>query len=513
MTLRLLDENEPRDVDPIYLAHADVAAGWLDGFSAAAHRDVLVLDHRTTTPAAITCTLRASMSNEYVLVVNDDGVSIDAPTPEAVFWALQTLTQLLLNEMVTESRDGQSNDLTIDHVEIRDGPRFAWRGVHLDVARHFFGVEDVERFIDLIAMHKCNILHLHLSDDQGFRLDVPGWPELAAVGAWRLSSPLGHESDGVDDDVAHGGFFTADDCRRLVAYAEERFVTIVPEIDLPGHVQAILAAYPEFGNGAASYDVRTRWGISDDVLNLNEETFHFCEDLLTYVGSVFPGPYLHIGGDECPTTQWRNSPAALERAESLGVRDPSRIQSLFTTRLASFVASLPRDGSGPTRETRRRAVAWDEVLDADAPRDVIVTAWRHSSEGARAARLGHQVVMAPMQFTYFDWPQSDDASEPVALTKPPWPTTLEKAYAFNVIPPGLEDEFHHLILGAQAQHWTEYIATREHLDYMALPRLAAFSEAVWCDQRDEFGEFRARLVGHLARLGALGVTFRPLEGS
>jgi hexosaminidase len=413
-----------------------------------------------------------------------------------------------LDQLLGATRD--EDELSVVELEITDSPQFVWRGAHLDVARHFFSVETVCRFMDLLAAHKLNILHLHLNDDQGWRLEIPSWPKLCTVGSRRNSSPLGHESDGVGDGVTHEGFYNADDVGTLIAYARERFITIVPEIDMPGHVQAILAAYSQFATSHEPLEVRERWGISSHVMNLQEPTLAFAEEILAYVGQLFPGPYVHIGGDECPRDEWAESESTRQRMNELGIVELDEVQGYFTNRFANAVAAIDLVDTGPTNERRRRAVAWDEVLDSSVPSDVIITAWRHSSEAVRAAKRGHHVVMAPMQFTYFDWPQSESPAEPVALTKPPWPTTLEKVYKFSVIPPGLEDSLHSHILGAQAQHWSEYIATREHLEYMALPRLCAFAEVLW-GTKEPFEQFYERLGAHLERLGALGFNYRRLD--
>ncbi len=468
--------------------------------------DVEFAPRTESSRALVRCELDVTLGDSYALTSAAGTIEIRAGTAQSLQWALLTLEQLIV------PLDVGDEDVEVPELTIVDKPRFVWRGAHLDVARHFFDVDSVCRFIDLAARHKLNIVHLHLNDDQGWRLEIPQWPRLTIVGSIRHSSPRGHDSDGVADHVEHRGFYSAQDVAAIVQFARERFVTIVPEIDMPGHVQAVLAAYPEFANVQSPVAVRERWGISRHVLNLEEATLSFADDVLRYVGELFPGPYVHIGGDECPSDEWATSERAHERMRELNIASLDQVQSLFTDRFAATVRSLPVVERGDTNESRRRAIAWDEVLDAGVHSDVIIGAWRHSSEGARAARLGHHVVMAPMQFTYFDWPQSDDAREPVALTKPPWPTTLEKAYRFSVIPPGLEEQFHERILGAQAQHWSEYISTLEHLEYMAYPRLCAFSETVW-GTSESFDAFRERLVVHLRRLDALGVHYRALDES
>ena len=426
-----------------------------------------------------------------------DAVEVRAADPSGAYYALQVLRSFTPVASVTPG--SELTEWTLPRMHVVDSPAFAWRGVHLDVARHFFSVDDVIRFIDLISLHRLNHLHLHLNDDQGWRVELPSWPRLTEVGAWRRSSPVGHERDGVDDGVPHGGFYTAADIERLRTHATSRFVTLVPEIDLPGHAQAVIAAYPEHGVTDEPVEVWTRWGISDNVLQVSEGTVSFAENLVREVAALFPGSPFHIGGDECPTTQWESSPIARAVMAEREMREPRDLQGLFTERLASTLRRLGHE-----------VIAWDEVLDASVPEGTIIAAWRDAAKGREAAERGLDVIMAPMQWVYFDWLNSADPNEPVAIAAPPAVTTLERVYEFSVVPDQLPDELRARIRGAQAQLWTEYIATREHLDYMAFPRLCAFAEVVW-GTAGSFEEFRVRLTSHLERLRALGVGFRPLE--
>ncbi len=424
--------------------------------------------------------------------------TIESSSAAGVAYALTVLRQLgpsafwSVEPVVLESAQ-------IPRVDVVDGPQFAWRGVHLDVSRHFFDVGAVCRLVDLIAAHRLNRLHLHLNDDQGWRVEVPGWPRLTEVGSRRSSSPVGHEDRGRDDDVSHGGYYRAQDLETIRVHAARRMVQVIPEVDLPGHAQAAIAAYPELGNGTEPLEVWTRWGISEHVLNVEPRALAFAEEVVRYVASLFPGSPVHIGGDECPSLEWEQSPSAREVMLEHRFADARQLQGLFTRRLA---AALVADG--------HEVLAWDEVLDAQVPEGTVIVAWRHVSQGSRAARRGLDVVMAPMEFLYFDWLSSGDATEPVAVAPPPFFTTWEKVYGFSVVPPDLEPEFHYRIRGAQAQLWTEYIASRDHLDYMAFPRIAAFAEVAWGTQTD-IEEFRVRLEGHLSRLAAMGVRFRPLD--
>ena len=425
-------------------------------------------------------------------------VDITAGDAAGFSYALTALRQLGPAQLWS-CTPGELDSWSIEALEVADAPAFSWRGVHLDVARHFFDVPAVLRLIDLMSAHRLNRLHLHLNDDQGWRIEVPAWPDLTAVGAWRSGTPVGHEHDDVRDDVRHGGFYDADDVAAIVAHARRRHVQVVPEIDLPGHAQAVLAAYPELGNTAEALEVWTHWGISHHVLNVEEATLEFAEEVVRYVAGLFPDSPVHIGGDECPSTQWARSDAARETMRRHGFDDPGQLQGLFTERLAR---SLRADG--------REVLAWDEVLDAEVVTDTTICAWRSAQKGVEAAERGHDVIMAPMQYLYFDWLSSDAPEEPVAVGAWPYVTTWEKVYGVTLIPETLSPAHHHRIRGAQAQLWTEYIDSVARLDYMAFPRLCAFSEVVW-GTRGPLDEFRTRLEEHLRRLDAMGVAYRALD--
>jgi len=427
-----------------------------------------------------------------------DVSTLRASDEAGVSYGLTALRQLGPSSMWSRDGSSSTNEIEFPRVEIEDYPTYSWRGVHLDVSRHFFDVQTVCRLIDQIAAHRLNHLHLHLNDDQGWRIEIPAWPRLTEIGSMRHSSPRGQEEDGLGDGTAHGGFFNAGDIEKIRSHAATRFVRVVPEIDLPGHAQAAIAAYPEFGNGAEPCEVWTRWGISEHVLNVNEATFAFAEDVVGYVASLFPTSPVHIGGDECPTVEWESSPQALSVMAAHGFSDVRQLQGLYTKRLA---AQLRADG--------HEVIAWDEVLDAEVPEGTTIAAWRDVSKGTEAAKRGLDVIMAPNEFTYFDWANSDDPGEPVAPPGHP-STRWEKVYSFPVVPPDLAPDLHHLIKGTQAQLWTEYIPTVEHLDYQAFPRMAAFSEVAW-GTSGGLENFRSRLSHHVDRLRAMGIHFRPLK--
>ncbi len=424
-------------------------------------------------------------------------VVVSAADGAGAFYALGALRQLGPHELW--GHEGTLTEWPVPHVEINDAPQFAWRGAHLDVARHFFDGAVVRRFIDQVAAHRLNRLHLHLNDDQGWRVEVPAWPRLTEVGAWRPSSPAGHESEGRDDGQPHGGFFTRRELVELRHYAARRHVVIVPEIDLPGHAQAAIAAYPELGSAPPGTGVWTRWGISEHVLNLEPITRRFARDVVRSVAELFPGAPFHIGGDECPTREWEVDPRRVTLMAEHHLADERGLQGLFTAVMAHAL-----------RAGRHEVLAWDEVLDAVVPDGTVIVAWRNVEEGRRAARRGLDVIMAPMQWVYFDWLNSDAPGEPVAIGSPPRVTTWERVYAFRVVPDDFDAAMAARVRGAQAQLWTEYIATRDHLDYMAFPRLSAFAEVVWGTVAD-LADFRPRLEDHLGRLSAMGVRFRPLD--
>ena len=474
----------------------DVVATFADDLSECVGWEVTVSDDEID--GGIVVRHDASLGAEEYRLVVDDVTSIEAGSPAGVSYAFTALRQMGPDALWSSTRTSLPW-WEVPRVTIDDGPAYDWRGVHLDVARHFFDVATVCRLIDLLAAHRLNKLHLHLNDDQGWRVEIPEWPALSEVGAWRRSSPVGHEDEAVDDDVAHGGFYTADDLRQIREHAERRFVRVVPEIDLPGHAQAVIAAYPELGNGSTPLEVWTRWGISEHVLNVSNEALTFAHDVVRYVASLFPASPVHIGGDECPTDEWERSELAQRVMDEHGFHDSRQLQGLFTRRLATAL-----------RDDGHVVLAWDEVLDADVDPETVICAWRSSAKAVEAAERGLDVVMAPMQFLYFDWLNSIDPAEPIAQAPVPYATTWQKVYDFSVRPPGLRDDLRHHILGAQAQLWTEYIATRDHLDYMAFPRVTVFSEVVW-GTRTTVDELRPRLETQLGRLHLMGVRFRPLD--
>jgi hexosaminidase len=383
-----------------------------------------------------------------------------------------------------------------------DWPRFSWRGVHLDVCRHFMPKSFLLKMIDLAAFHKCNIFHLHLTEDQGWRIPIDRYPRLVEIGAWRRESASGHEGEGGFDGVPHGGYYTKDDLREVVAFAAERHVTVVPEVDMPGHMTAAIASYPELGNTGRQLEVATGWGVFDHILNLEESTIEFCTDVIEEVLELFPGPYFHAGGDECPTVEWEANGRARRLMEEHEMDDARQLQAWFTARIAAHV-----------EKRGRTLVGWHEILLGGAPPSAVVAAWREEGVGAALA-AGHDVVMAPENWLYFDWAYSNDPAEPLAIRGA---IPVERVYSYDPAPISLPEDARERVLGTQCQLWTEYVPTPRHAEYMYFPRLCALAEVAWSPSRADgsarsYEEFERRLDRHLERLAALDVNYRPLSG-
>ncbi|WP_216206750.1 beta-N-acetylhexosaminidase [Amycolatopsis aidingensis] len=449
-------------------------------------------------PAAAPVRLDPALQAEgYRLEIEPAGVLIVAADEAGACHARQTLRQLCGPAAFRAARihDGPWR---LPCGTVTDQPRLGWRGCLLDVARHFRTKAEVLRFVDLLAAHKLNVLHLHLTDDQGWRIQIDRYPRLTEVGGWRTGSMVGRHDGPETDGRPHGGFYPAADLAEIVGYAGDRGIRVVPEIDMPGHVRAALAAYPELGvHPDRSLEVWTSWGVSEDVLNAEESTVDFFRNVLDEVLEIFPSPVIGIGGDEVPVTQWENDPRSRARAAELGLASPGDLHGWFLGRMADHL-----------RERGRRALGWDEVLDAgtDPGTGTVVGSWRGEEAGLRAAAAGHDVVMCPEQWVYLDHRQSAHPDEPIPVG---FLRSLEDVYRYRPCPDGMPAE---RLLGAQAQVWTEHLDTARRVDYAAFPRLAAFAEVVWSGGGD-FTEFLPRLrEHHLPRLDALGVEYRPLSG-
>ncbi len=447
----------------------------------------------------------------YRLDVRAGLVTVTSSGPAGAFYAVQSIEQLL-PPSIFRAAPVSGVEWSIPAVSIVDRPRFSWRGMHLDVSRHFMPKEFVKKYIDLLALHKMNTLHWHLTDDQGWRIEIKKYPRLTQVGAWRSQTLVGHASRDTLADVfdkkPHGGFYTQDDVREIVAYARERFVRIVPEIEMPGHSQAAIAAYPSLGNFGDTVQVWNRWGVTPHILNPSDTTIAFMQDVLTEVMALFPGEFIHVGGDEAIKPEWKASPRAQARIKELGLTvhpdesatdfaNEDKLQSWFITQMDKFLTSHGR-----------RLIGWDEILEGGLAPNAAVMSWRGTQGGLAAARADHDVVMTPGSHTYFDHYQSRNTGlEPLAIGGF---LPLDTVYAYEPVPAELEPQFAKHILGAQGQVWTEYIEGPKSVEYMAFPREAALAEVLWtAPAQRNFADFLARLTPHLARLQALDVNYRP----
>jgi hexosaminidase len=422
----------------------------------------------------------------YGLDASLEGLRIRGGTARGVFHGVQTLRQILAPEIESKTPVPMARWL-VPAVSIEDAPRFSYRGVHLDVSRHFFPPEFVKKYIDLLALYKLNTFHWHLTDDQGWRIEIAAYPKLTEVGAWR------NETSG-----RYGGFYTQAEIREIVSYASERFVTIVPEIEMPGHSRAAVAAYPEYACTPGPFEVATTWGVFNDIFCPSEATFTFLEGVLTEVFALFPGKYVHLGGDEAPTDRWETSAVAQAVIEREGLANERELQGYFMRRMETFAASHGRS-----------IIGWDEILDAGVMPSATIMAWRGSDRGTLAAREGHDVIMTPNGSCYFDHYQGPEATEPDAF--PGSYTPLSEVYAMQPLPPGLNAEQATHVLGAQGNLWSEYIPTPEHAEYMALPRAIALAEVLWSDPGAlDYSTFVARLEAHSAHLDAQGTRYATL---
>jgi hexosaminidase len=439
-------------------------------------------------------------------VVSGWGVEIRGGDAAGVFWGAQTLRQLLGPDAFRRAPVRPGAVHVIPHQIVEDAPRFAWRGLLLDVARHFMPKDGVLRYLDLLAAHKLNVLHLHLTDDQGWRIEIERYPALTEVGSWRTRTKIGHGASPLWDEKPHGGHYTQDDIREIVAYAAERHIAVVPEIDVPGHSQAAIAAYPELGNtdviDTTALSVWDTWGINPNVLAPTDNTLRFYEGVFEEVLALFPSEFIHIGGDECPKEQWRRSPAAQSRIKELGLADEDELQSWFIGHFAKWLSARGR-----------RLIGWDEILEGGLAEGAAVSSWRGYAGGIAAARAGHDVVMCPSQHVYLDHRQAPGEDEPVPIG---YVRTLEDVYRFEPVPPELDEEQTRHVLGAQANVWTEVMEDPARVDYQAFPRLAAFAEVAWsalpAPAERDFTGFERRMAAHYRRLDALGVAYRPPAG-
>jgi hexosaminidase len=441
----------------------------------------------------------------YKLSVTPRKVTVRAFGPAGVFYGLQTFRQLLPAAIFRQAATQTAWEAPC--VEIEDRPRFKWRGSHMDVGRHFQARETLFKHLDLLALHKLNVFHWHLTEDQGWRIEIKKYPKLTSVGSRRKDTALGPPPHGEGAKFTgwkfagrpHAGFYTQDDVREVVRYAADRFITVVPEIEMPGHARAAVAAYPELGNTGKPVEVATTWGVFNEVYGVEDRTLTFIKDVLTEVLALFPSKFIHVGGDECPKTEWKASPAAQARMKALGLKNEEELQSWFIKQIDAWLT-----------ERGRRLIGWNEILQGGLAPGAAVMSWQGEEGGIAAARAGHDVVMAPEDYVYLDHAQAKGPQEPVSIGGF---TPIEQVYSYDPIPKGLSPTEAAHILGAQAQLWTEYIPNGRHLEYMAWPRLCALAEVVWSPQAArDFRRFEARLAPHLDRLKILDVNFRPYTG-
>ena len=432
---------------------------------------------------AIVLGLDPSIANKegYVLTTTPEGINLNGQTENGVFYGIQTLRKSIPAE-------AKEATILIPAGEIKDEPRFSYRGMHLDVGRHFFPKEFMKKYIDLLALHNMNTFHWHLTDDQGWRIEIKKYPKLTEIGSQRSRTVIGRNTQEYDN-TPYGGFFTQEEAKEIVKYAQERYITVIPEVDLPGHMLAALAAYPEMGCTGGPYEVCPRRCIFEDVLCIgNDQTMQFLEDVMSEIIEIFPSKYVHIGGDEAPRTRWEKCPKCQARIKTEGLKADKnhtaedRLQSYCMTRIEEFLNSKGR-----------QIIGWDEILEGDVAPNATVMSWRGMEGGIKAAQLGHDVIMTPTSFCYFDYYQTADTKdEPLGIGGY---VPIEKVYSLEPVPAVLTEEQSKHILGAQANLWTEYIHSSEHVEYMVLPRMAALAEVQWTQpEKKDFKDFTKRLA-------------------
>lgn len=438
-----------------------------------------------------------TISNDegYQLTITPKQIEIRAKTDQGAFYAVQSLRQLLPVDL--ENGTFYMENITIPCVAITDSPQFKHRGMHLDVGRHFFSVDFIKKYIDALAMLKMNTFHWHLTEDQGWRIEIKKYPKLQEVAAFREQTLIGsYNADPQQfDGKRYGGFYTQEEIKDVVAYAQNRHVTIIPEIEMPGHAQAAISAYPELGCTGEQIKVAETWGVFDHIFCSKDETFEFLENVLDEVLELFPSKYIHIGGDEAPKTHWENCPNCQQRIKEEGLKDEHELQNYFITRIEKYL-----NGKG------RQIIGWDEILEGGLAPNATVMSWRGTQGAIEAAKQHHNVIMTPTSHCYFDYKQSDNEDEPLANSGGFLP--LEKVYSFNPIPEELTEEESQYVLGAQGNVWTEYIPNEKQVEYMVFPRILAMSEVLWTPTNNKnYADFIARVEHFHQRLDALEINY------
>ncbi len=434
----------------------------------------------------------------YWLDISDSKISIKASDKSGAFYAVQTLRQLLPIAL-EQKKSKEDTGFIIPQVTISDFPKFPYRGMHLDCARHFFDKEFIKKYIANLALLKMNYFHWHLTDDQGWRIEIKKYPKLTSKGGFRDETLIGHYNNTPQkfDGERYGGFYTQEDIKEVVEFAKKHNITIIPEIEMPGHAQAAISAYPELGCTGKQIPVATTWGVFEDIFCPNEQTFTFLENVLSEVMPLFPSEYIHIGGDEAPKIQWKNCPHCQQLIKDFNLKDEHGLQSYFIERIEKFVNSKGK-----------KIIGWDEILEGGLAPNATVMSWRGMQGGIDAAKQKHDVIMTPISHSYFDYYQSDKTDEPLAIGGF---LPLKKVYSFNPIPKELNPEESKYILGAQANLWTEYIPTEKQVEYMVFPRILAMSEVIWNgpsqNLEKEYPEFLSRVENFMPRLDALSINY------
>ena len=460
--------------------------------SKAAGFELQVVDARPDEDAI--CFVAAEMPSEsYAINVQPATINVEYGDGAGAFYALQTFFQLLPVEIYSQERQN-GIDWVLPCCAIEDAPRFQYRGMHLDVCLHYFDFEFLKKYIDVMAAHKVNRFHWHLTEDQGWRLEIKKYPLLTEKGQWRKETVVGSLSSGVYDGIPHGGYYTQEQVKELVKYAADRYVTIIPEIELPGHALAAIACYPELSCGLEDhYETATRWGIFKQVYCPKETTFEFLEDVFDEVFELFPSELIHIGGDECPKASWKACPDCQALIRKLGLKDEYELQSYFVTRMEKYINSKGR-----------QIIGWDEILQGGLAPNAKVMSWLGEEGGIKAAQQHHEVVMSPHYKYYLDYWQADPYSEPLAMSGP---TTLRTMYDYEPVPEVLTQEERKYIIGVEGCVWTEYMPTPERVEYMAWPRMCAIAETGWTRREKEWDGFVQRLEKHFGRLDGMEVEY------
>ena len=421
----------------------------------------------------------------YTIAATSNFIKIAANNPKGIFYAAQTLEQLM---------PVGSSAARIPCVNITDKPRFNWRGSMLDCGRYFYSVDFIKKYLDLMAMYKLNTFHWHLTEDHGWRIEIKKYPKLTQIGAWRAGTQFDRSPNQIDKNP-HGGYYTQEQIKEIVAYAAARYINVVPEIEMPGHSLAALVAYPELSCTGGPFKMPVQWGIQKDVYCAgNEQTFKFLEDVLTEIIPLFPSPYIHIGGDECPKDRWKLCPKCQARIKAKGLKDEHELQSYFIKRIEDFLLTK-----------NKRIIGWDEILEGGLAPNATVMSWRGIAGGIAAAKLHHDVIMTPSSFMYFDYYQGEPYQEPVAIGGL---LTLQKVYDYNPVPDSLPATEAKYIKGLQANIWSEYIHSPQKVEYMAFPRLAAMAEVAWTEPAlKNWEDFKKRMETEYQRYDQLGINY------